>query len=75
MSGHIHSSYLLYLLKLFLICLSSLTDEWVDLVDIVIIHIGCTDVTWSCVEFSLDGLHFLSVCGWQVQVMRISRRC
>lgn len=51
-------------------------DMWVELVDVLMIDVGCTDVTWSHAWNSVwvsSYRHFLVVCGWLVNITRGSR--
>lgn len=51
---------------------------WVELVDLLMIDVGCTDVTWSHAWNSVwvsSYRHFLVVSGWLVNIMRGSRGC
>lgn len=53
-------------------------DMRVELVDVLMIDVGCTDVTWSHAWNSVwvsSYRHFLVVCGWLVKIMRGSRGC
>lgn len=49
-----------------------------ELVDVLMIDVGCTDVTWSHAWNSVwvsSYRHFLAVCGWLVNIIRGSRGC
>ncbi len=53
-------------------------DMRLELVDVLMIDVGYTDVTWSHAWNSVwvsSYRHFLVVCGWLVNIMRGSRGC
>lgn len=60
------------------LCLNGQRDMRVEVVDVLMIDVGCADVTWSHAWNSVwvsSYHHFLVVCGWLVNIMRGSRGC